>query len=318
MKRADFARSLGAAAATVAFSASASANAQTPTTVRVLALEIDDCAEAFYAAELGYFKDAGLRADVTSLSNGSAITAAIVSDHADVGISNTVTLSQAFQRGIPVALVAPAGAYISTDPTEAMVVSKKSTLLKPTDLAGKTVAVAILKSQGYIALRCWLAANRIDPESIRIIEMPYSEMDAGLEAGRIDAALIVEPFYSECLASHGRLFATCYDAMSKRFCTAAWFCRKEYADLHPEIVRAFARVIERTAAWANKNHTASAQIFRKDTGKDIPPYVHRCYYPDRLLVADFQPIIDAAARYGVLKASFPVATLFAAPVGGTA
>jgi hypothetical protein len=37
---------------------------------------------------------------------------------------------------------------------------------------------------------------------------------------------------------------------------------------------------------------------------------HRVYYPARLDAAQLQPLIDAAARYGVLKATFPASDLF--------
>jgi hypothetical protein len=43
----------------------------------------------------------------------------------------------------------------------------------------------------------------------------------------------------------------------------------------------------------------------------IDPNQTRMYYPDRLRMADLQPLIDASAKYGILKAPFPAKDLFA-------
>src|SRR6185312_1117605 len=130
-------------------------------------------------------------------------------------------------------------------------------------------------------------------------------------SGRIDVALIEEPVLSATLAEHGRLLATGYNAMSNQFCEAAWFCTADYAKAHPDVVRKFADAMAQTAAWENKNPAASAKILEKYSKATLPPGVHRCFYPERLRASDFQPVIDAAAKYGVLKSAFPAGELFA-------
>lgn len=297
----------GAAAAT-----SRPSGAQTAApAIRVVALQIDAGAEAYYAADMGFFQRAGLNADVKALANGAAIAAALASGSVDFGIANCVALATAHEHGVPVAFVAPAGAYSSRSPTVGMVVAKTSPIRTAQDVAGKTIAVSVVRSLGEIALRAWLDQSRVDASTVKIVEMKYSEMDAALAAGRIDVALIEEPVLTETLASHGRFLAKGYDALAKQFCEAAWFCTADYARARPEIVRRFADAMARTAAWANANQGASQRILEKYSKATFPPGVRRCYYPERLNAADFQPVIDASARYGVLKAPFPARDLFA-------
>ena len=43
----------------------------------------------------------------------------------------------------------------------------------------------------------------------------------------------------------------------------------------------------------------------------LAPGMQRSFYPDKLLAADLQPLIDASAKYGLLKARFAAKELFA-------
>lgn len=311
MRRDDALRLLGGSVAGLSALSPLRASAQgTTASIRVVSLLIDVGIQGYYAGDMGFFRAAGLDAELSALTNGAAITAAILAGSVDFGIASCVTLATAHERGIPLAVVAPAGAYSSRSPTAGMVVAKTSSIRKPQDCAGKTIAVSLVRNLGELAVRSWLDESGIDGKSIKLIELTYSAMDAALVAGRIDVACIEEPVLSETIARDGRLLADGYNALSRQFCEAAWFCTADYAKSHPDVVRKFADVMARTAAWANKNHAASAKIIEKYAKTSLPADVHRCYYPERLRANDFQPVIDAAAKYGVLKTAFPAAELF--------
>lgn len=315
LRRREALRLMSGAAAVAATMHPCVAVAQSAPPIRLVTLQIDGGGEAYYATDMGFFKKAGLNIDLSALPNGATIAAALVSGSIDIGLANVVALAQAHLRSVPIVVIAPADAYVSSSPKSAMVVSKTSSISTPKDVLGKIVAVSTLKSEGDIALRSWLDANGLSASSVNIIEMRYSAMDAALASGRIDVALLEEPVLSETLAQHGRLLANGYDAIGKEFCSAAWFCMADYARANPDVVRKFAAVIEQTAAWANKNHEITAKILGKYDKLTLPPNVHRSYYLERLAASDFQPIINAAAKYGALSASFPARELFAPGFG---
>jgi len=287
------------------------AGAQSAPPVRVAGLYLDITAGGYYALDMGFFKTAGLAVDVIPVSNGAAAAAALVSNNLDFGVINTVALSSAHDNGIPFVWVAPAGAYSSQSPTAQMDVAKTSSIRTAKDCAGKVIAVVLLKQLADIALHAWLSSNGVDPSSVRMIEMPYSAMNAALASGRIDAACIEEPVLSETLSADGRVLANGYDAIAKQFCEAAWICTSDYAKAHPDVVRKFGDTIAMTAAWANKNQAATAKILEKYGNVTLPPGMHRCYNPERLRATDFQPIIDASAKFGVIKSGFRAADVFA-------
>lgn len=291
------------------------AGAQTAQPIRISGGVLDITASGYYALDAGFFSKVGLTTELVSVPNGAAAAAAIVSGTLDFGCINIVALSSAHENGIPFVWAAPAGAYSSQSPTAAMVVSKTSTIKTAKDLEGKTVAVSLLKQLADIALHSWLEKNGANANLIKYVELPYSAMDAALQSGRIDAACIEEPVLSQALVSNGRLLANGYDALAPQFCEAAWVCTATFARTNPDVIKKFGDAIAMTADWANKNRPLTAKILEKYGKTTLPPGMHRCFYPQRMRPADFQPVVDATAKFGVIKAPFKVADVFAPGVG---
>jgi len=291
------------------------AAAQTAQPVRISGGALDITASGYYALDGGFFSKVGLNPGMVAVANGAAAAAAIVSGTLDFGCINIVALSSAHENGIPFVWAAPAGAYSSQSPTAAMVVAKTSAIRTAKDLEGKTVAVSLLKQLADIALHSWLEKSGANANSIKFVELPYTAMDAALQSGRIDAACIEEPVLSQTLASNGRLLANGYDALAKQFCEAAWVCTSSYARSNPDVIKKFGDALAMTADWANKNRPLTAKILEKYGKTTLPADMHRCFYPQRMRASDFQPVVDATARFGVIKAPFKVAEVFAPGVG---
>src|SRR6185437_7554997 len=132
-------------------------------------------------------------AEVTTLNFGQAVASAIAGGAADIGQSNIVSLATAHERGIDVAIVAPAGYYLAKAPTSMLLVAKSSPLRTAKDFAGKTVAVNGLKNITQLSVQLWLDENGGDSNAVKFLELPFSEMGAALDGGRVDAALFAEP-----------------------------------------------------------------------------------------------------------------------------
>lgn len=291
--------------------AGSSASAQATYHVRLGVVPVDVGGLVYYAADEGFFQKAGIDAELVALANGPAIAAGVASGSVDIGSANALSLAQAHERGLPFVFIAPAGAYSSKAPTAGMVVLKSSPLRAPKELAGKTIAVATLGSLGEIATKTWLDKNGVDSAGVHFIEMPYSAMDAALVAARVDAAVLEEPALDRVLGQDARLFAHPYDAIAPVFSEGAFFATTDFVRTHPDLVRTFREVIASTARWANANQPATAKILEKYSGVPASDLVHRVTYNERLEPRLFQPLIDAAARYGLLKAPFPAADLLA-------
>lgn len=265
----------------------------------------------YYAADEGFFKKAGLDVQLVAAANGPAIAAAVASGTLDIGSGNALSIAQAHERGLNFVYIAPAGAYTSSSPTAACVVAKTSPVHTAKDLDGKTIAVATLGSLGEIAFRAWLDQNGADLSTIKFVEMPYSSMDTAIVAGRVDAAAMEEPALDRLLATDGRLLSRCYDAIAKDFSEGGYFATADFVKSHLDLVRRFVAVVNQTARWANANQSTTAVILAKYSGISTSDLVHRVHYHEKLDPAELQPLINAAAKYGTLKAPFPASEIIA-------
>jgi NitT/TauT family transport system substrate-binding protein len=301
-----------ALAVLVAAGAPRSAPAQSPAPpLRVATTPIDIGAQVLWAKDEGFLKRAGVDADVTLINNGAAIAAAVASGAVDIGQANLVSLATAHERGLPFVLIAPGGFYTSSEPTTALVVARSSPVKTAKDLIGKTIAVSGIKNITQVGASAWLDQNGADPAKVNWIELPFPQMAPALAAGRVDAAVIAEPELSEATSSNARVLAPVYSAVAKEFLIGAWFARADWVKAHPDLVKRFAAAIAETSRWANAHHAESAQILQRYTKQSVGPATKRVRWAERLDAAEAQPLIDASAKYKVIKAAFPAAEMIA-------
>jgi NitT/TauT family transport system substrate-binding protein len=305
--------SLALGAAIVALLPLAS-GAQTDAPLRVAAIPIDVGALSFFAADQGFYKKHGLDVVIVPGGTGAAIAAAVAGGSLDIGDGNTTTLAAAHERGVPFVLIAPSGAYTNQTPTSALLVLKSSPITSAKDLAGKVVGISGLRTISEVAMRAWLEQNGVSGDAVSYVEIPFSAMGAALTSGRVAAIMAEEPDMTAILAGDGRVLGNAYTAIAPQWILGGYFCTLDFAKSHPDVVRKFADAMADAAVWANANHDATAAILAK-YGRTTPPNVQRMYYPQRLRAADLQPLIDASAKYGILKAPFPARDLFAPGLG---
>jgi NitT/TauT family transport system substrate-binding protein len=286
------------------------AGAQAQQAIKIAVLPSDSVSLAFYAIDRGSFKRAGIDAELVPLQSGPAIAAAVASGAADFGAANIIALAVAHEKGLPFTAIAPAGVYTSRAVTVGLVVPKSSTIRSAKELEGRIVAVDSLKTLGTIATSAWMDRNGGDSKTLKYVELPFGQMDAALAAGRVDAAFLPEPALSNVLDGAGRLLAAPLDAIAPELQLGAWFSSTDYAKLHPDIIRKFVGVMAETAAWAEANKGATAAIYEKYTKIRVTDQTPRMLQSGRVDVAQIQPLIDAAAKYGVLTRSFGAADLF--------
>jgi NitT/TauT family transport system substrate-binding protein len=283
----------------------ATAAAQTSATIRIATVPIDLGAEALYANDLGTFKKAGLNVELSVLSSGAIVAAAVSGGSADIGQANIVSLATAHANGLPFTIVAPAGYYTTKGPTTELIVPTGSAIRRAPQLNGKIIALTALRDLNWVSVHAWLARNGADPETVRFVEVPQPAVCAALTAGRADAGVVSEPYQSIALGNGCRLLGPPHDAIAPQFLVGAWFATTGWAQSHPDELRRLREVIAETARWANAHHDDSARILEKYTKLASPPGMRRVPFAERAEAAQIQPVIDAAARWGVLKSPFP-------------
>jgi len=303
---------LAGTAAALAATAAPPLGAQTLTKVRAVGIPIDVSGTVYYAADLGLFQKNGLDVEVTSMGSGAAVAPAVAGGTADIGSSNFISLAQGHERGVPFLMVAPSGAYTSKSPSTQLLVLKTAPIKTAKDLTGKIVAVSSLNNIAQVTVSAWVDKNGGDYKSVKFAEVPYGQMGPALSSGRVDALEIAEPYLSGVLnGGDARILAADGDIIGSTWVEGGYFCTIDYAKAHADVLRKFARSIADAGRWANANAEAAAAILLKISKGEPHKVTYHIVYPERFKPSDAQPLIDVAAKYGALRASFPSADMMA-------
>ncbi len=299
------ATAVAAAALALFFTPALPARAQTTAVLHVMTVPIDAGAEVFYAKDMGFFAKAGLDVDIQTAANGGAAAAAVAGNAVDIGYADMVSVASAFGRNVPFVVVAPAALHEATEPTNYLMVAASSPIRTAKDLSGKIVAGSGLGTISGYAPRAWIEANGGDVNAVKFVELPFPQMQPALDAGRVDAVAIAEPFLGIARKTD-RILASPYDAVAKEFLISAFFTTSTWAKEHPDILNRFIAAIHEAAVWGNANHAKSAEILLKYAKIDpeLAAAMVRIHYGERLTPALMQPVINVAAKYSKFPA-FP-------------
>lgn len=307
MRRACAARAL-AACALSALVVPAHVDAQAPATIRVTFVPVADAVPIKYALREGLFEKAGLNVELTAVGSGALATVAVVGGAADIGSANTLSITLARSKGVPLMLVAPQAQYDDRVPTTALLVTTNSPIATPKQLEGHTVAVAGLHDLLALGVRAWMARGGADFTKVSFLEMPQSTMLAALDARRVDAIMVSEPVLTATLASgRARQLAGPYGAIGKRFIVDNYFATATWLGSHRDLALRFADVMRRATAFTNGHYDQILPLIASYTS--IDPSVLRAMRQIKGAAAltpdEIQPIIDVAAKYGEIPGAFP-------------
>jgi len=242
----------------------------------------------------------------------AGVPAAIASSSFEFGWVTIDALATAHVKGIPLVAIAPGAEYTATSSPRqdtGLVVAQVRKIRSPKDLNGKVIAVPSRLGISESSTRALIDQNGGDSTSIKMVEVPFIAMAAALDAGRIDAAYISEPFLGPA-AKVDRVIGNPRNAIGRHYLTSAWTTTLPYATSHAELVKSFAAVIHETALWANQNPEKSADIVAKYTKLDLAVVATmvRSHFGEQLAPALMQPVVDVSAKYNKFT-PFPASEL---------
>lgn len=280
--------------------------------IRLGAIPIESTGEAYYGDELGFFKRAGLDASVQSMSNAGALVTAAISGALDVVPTNCVTMAQAYGKGLPLCLVAPGAIYSDKEPTTELAVAVDSPYRTARDLNGKRIGVLTLGGFLQVAVQNWLDRNGGDSKSVTFLELPTPQIVAALNAKRIDAGGLPEPFRSSATKNgEVRIIAAPYSSVGKTLALSAWVANRTWVEANLPTVQRFVAAMRQTADWADKHRSESAVILAKHTrlSAEVIENMRRDPFALKVDAGTIQPIIDVCAKYNLIPRRFPVSDL---------
>jgi NitT/TauT family transport system substrate-binding protein len=269
--------------------------------IRIGAAPTDATAQHLYAQDLGMFTAAGLGAEISPMRTSASLIAAIVGGSLDIMTSTVVSIALAHNKGIDMRVIAEGNVYDGPPPQAAIVVAPNSTIKNGADLNGKTVAVNGLGDLTQVAIAAWIDANGGDSKSVKLIEVPFSGVGAALGQGRIDAALLVEPFTSAARAQGQiKILGDPQAAIGRGYMVTGWYAKADWLNANRDTARRFVDVMLQTAKWGNAHHPESAAILAKYVGMtaDAIQSSPRAVYGEKpIQPAMIQPVLDFSTKY---------------------
>ena len=297
--RSTFLSALGAGLAGAALPSTAFAQTAK---LRMGAPVSDAFAEPFFAQAAGAFARIGFDIEAQNLSNAGAVVAAVAGGSLDLGVGDLVSSSNAFNRGVPIQLLAAGGLYQSSEPVTFLCVAKDSAVRAARDLEGKTLAVPTLVGLTTVAVHAWMAQNRVDASKVKIIELTAASTPAAIVRGTVDAALFGEPFYTRSKADI-REIGRPFDAIAKEFLFTAWFAARSWIEADRERAKRVVGAIYDTARWANAHRAESLVLYANNGKMDVEPIrgMARTEYATAVLASQIQPVLDFGEKYKLIE-----------------
>jgi NitT/TauT family transport system substrate-binding protein len=276
--------------------------------IGLVCVQTEDMTDLYYAVKTGMFARAGLDITLAPASSGAASTAATVSGTYQIGKTSMLPFLSAHIGGIPLVAIAPQILNEQTNPRALLQIAPDSTVKSGADLNGKTVGVPSLGDVSTLSIRAWVDKTGGDWRSLKFVEIPNSALEAAIVAHRVEAAILQTPQLDVSLeAGTTKTLAYSNAAIAPKFILGAYVALKDWADHHPEDCRKFAATLAEASSYVNTHHAETAPYVAELTKATLANIakMHRTTNPSSLDPALIQPVVDAAAKYGITPRAFP-------------
>lgn len=225
-----------------------------------------DFAPIWMGLKSGAFQQAGVGVTASTAPSGAAMAAQLTAGQIDLAGVNLSTAVQAIAKGVPMKIVATASYLTPANPSLGIVVKRGSAVQSAAQLAGKTVATAVLQTTPELGLRTALGKSG-DPQSAKVISIPPPQQLAAVRAGRVDAALVPEPFLTLARGDAGvRVIDSPISAVGPHVLSGVIVARPDFLASHQAAVLAFLRALNGETAKAGQDPSLARAVIPSYTG----------------------------------------------------
>jgi NitT/TauT family transport system substrate-binding protein len=276
-----------------------------PATVKVGVIPIADVAPLYLGRKKGFFKQEKLTVQPQLAEGGAAITPAVLSGDFQFGFSNTISLLIASSKGLPVQIITQ-GVLGGKDKSEAwadLLVLKDGPIKSGKDLEGKTIAVNTLNNICEVTIKASLEKEDVAVDKLKFAEVPFPDMNAALESKRVDGACQVEPFVSQGKAGKAKGIDPFYVNTAPDLTVATYFTSKQYAQQNPDVVKRFARAMNKSLEYA-QSHPEEVRAVLGDYTQIPPDAAQKIKLPiwrTDLSEPTISQLSELSSKYGLIK-----------------
>jgi NitT/TauT family transport system substrate-binding protein len=203
-------------------------------------------------------------------------------------------------------LVAAGGLFTPQAQTAALVSARGRRIASARDLVGRRVGVDRTGSIAHVALLKWLKRGGVRADEVTLSFYAFPDMIGPLAQGRIDAAVMPEPWLTQAKQQGARLAVRIFGTVCTNACLwTIWIAR---SDVDRALAARFRNAIQEAAMWANRKESRAAidAILARRT--ELPQNVIRrmthSTFATRLRLARAQPWIDVYKEFELIPQTF--------------
>jgi NitT/TauT family transport system substrate-binding protein len=287
-----------AAALVAAATAGASLERKALDPVTVSVIPITNTRPLDLGIKQGFFEKQNIEIKKSVLQSGNDIVLALANSKTDIGFAGWVPAMIARTNGVPITTIAASEVEGTALPDnwQNIVVKGSSSIQRPADLAGKTIAVNALKGVGEVMIRAALDKLGVDANSIKLLPVPFPAMRTALANGQVDAIWTPEPFLSQAINLDGaRDLMAPGPVLGKYFPIGGYFARTDWVAANPDLAKRFRTAMNESLAYA-QGHTAEVRAL-------APPLAANVRLPIWTTIVDRAQLLtlaNYAKKYGVI------------------
>ena len=278
--------------------------------LRVAYIPVLDCLQLYVAKEKGFFKDAGLELESRTVPSGPVIQTLLEAGEMDIGWSAVMPTSMGRAKGFDFQFIATGAFDRKGHKFKKIFVKKESSYQSIKDVGGCRIAVNGIGSISHLGFLTVADSFGLDLSRLKIIEIPFPQMEAALKEGRVDVAAIVEPFATTTLMNDvGRIIYEGYfPAEAGDLMVASWIAKKAWVEKNLDLTKRFIGAINRATDSINRNPEELPEIIMKNTKLpiDLAKKVTLPAFTVDLKKTEIQVTINMMVKYGFLKTPLEV------------
>jgi NitT/TauT family transport system substrate-binding protein len=224
-------------------------------TITVDTLPIANALPMDLGIKKGFFEAEGIEITKRTLQSGNDVVLALANGNGEIGYLGYVPMMIARTQGIPFTAVAASEVEGTSeaDNWQNILVRGNSSIRTPADLAGKTVAVNALKGVGEVMIKAALSKRGVNPDSVRLLALPFPQMRSALNNGQVDAVWTPEPFLSQILSDGGRTVLAPGPVLGRFWPIGGYGALNSWVQRNPALATKFRRAINRSLTYAQAN-----------------------------------------------------------------
>ena len=256
------------------------------------------------AQQQGMFKKHGLNVQLKTVQSGAQAIPELLKGDLDVSLGDTVGTFNAASNGVAVRAFAVATVAPSDPAKDFSAIMAKSGITTAADLNNKTVAVNQAGGSAELFARAAIDKAGGDSSTVKFVELAFPQMVQGVQSGRVDAAVLVEPFVAAgeaaCLTTVLRPQAVGIPGLaSNLYVTSA----QEVATKKGELADFIAALNDASAFIASDKTAAyaAAAAWTKQPAEKVAKTRLPAYPQDAGDLAPINGIGPLMVKYGLLK-----------------